>query len=145
MAKEETRHGKTGRRLTIAAAAAAVLLLAGGGLTGGWGLLPGDGSSPQPDQTQTQAEQTVTASPAASGSAETNEAAEPDTLLTVRVHESQILFEDAPVTPKELEEQLLRAYSEGKEVELVNDGAIKADYDAAAAILDKLEIPYAVR
>ena len=44
-----------------------------------------------------------------------------------------------------LEEALLRAYGEGKTVELVDNGAIKADYDSAAAILDKLNIPYAIR
>ena len=66
-------------------------------------------------------------------------------MLTVSVQESQIVFEGRAVTPEELEEALLRAYGEGKTVELVDNGAIKADYDSAAAILDKLNIPYTVR
>ena len=45
----------------------------------------------------------------------------------------------------ELEEALLRAYSTEKQVELVDDSAIKADYDTAAAILERLEIPYEAR
>lgn len=133
---EEKKRGKTGRRVTTAAAAAALLLLAGSGVrSGGWGLLPGDGESILPQKEQSQ---TVEA-------AEAPEAAEDDGVLTVSVRENQISFEGQPVTPAELEEALLRAYSEGKEVELVDDGAIKADYDTAAAVLDKLGIPYALR
>ena len=46
MAQEEKKRGRTRRRVTTAAAAAALLLLAGNGVrNGGWGLLPGDGSS----------------------------------------------------------------------------------------------------
>ena len=135
---EEKKRSKTGRRVTTAAAAAALLLLAGNGVrSGGWGLLPGDGSSLPPEKEQTQAVETV--------EAEEPAAAEDDGVLTVSVHESQITFEGENVTPEELEEALLRAYIEGMDVVLVDDGAIKADYDAAAAILDKLEIPYAVR
>ncbi len=138
MAEQEKKRSKTGRRVTTAAAAAALLLLAGNGVrSGGWGLLPGDGSSLLPEKEQTQAVETV--------EAEEPAAAEDDGVLTVSVHESQITFEGENVTPEELEEALLRAYSEGMDVVLVDDGAIKADYDAAAAILDKLEIPYAVR
>ena len=137
MAEEQKKRGKTGRRVTTAAAAAALLLLAGSGVrSGGWGLLPGEGNSLLPEKEQTQVTETV--------EAEAPEAAD-DGVLTVSVHESQISFEGKAVTPEELEEALLRAYSEGVHVELVDDGAIKADYDAAAAILDKLEIPYAVR
>lgn len=138
MAEQEKKRSKTGRRVTTAAAAAALLLLAGNGVrSGGWGLLPGDGSSLLPEKEQTQAVESV--------EAEEPAAAEDDGVLTVSVHESQISFEGENVTPEELEEALLRTYSEGMDVVLVDDGAIKADYDAAAAILDKLEIPYAVR
>lgn len=138
MAQEEKKRGKTGRRVTTAAAAAALLLLAGNGVrNGGWGLLPGEGNSLLPEKEQTQAVETVEAEEPAS--------AEDDGVLTVSVHESQISFEGENVTPEELEEALLRVYGEGKRVELVDDGAIKADYDSAAAILDKLNIPYAVR
>ena len=136
---EEKKHGKTGRRVTTVAAAAAVLLLAGSGVrTGGWGLLPGEGDSVLPEKEQTQAVEAV----------ETQEEAETpaeDNILTVAVHENQISFEGEAVTPEELEDALLRAYSEDKEVELVNDNAIKADYDTAAAILDRLNIPYTVK
>ncbi len=138
MAEQEKKRGKTGRRVTTAAAAAALLLLAGNGVrNGGWGLLPGEGNSLLPEKEQTEAVQVV--------EAEEPAAAEDDGVLTVSVQESQIFFEGQAVTPEELEEALLRAYGEGKTVELVDNGAIKADYDSAAAILDKLNIPYAVR
>lgn len=130
MAEQEKKRGKTGRRVTTAAAAAALLLLAGNGVrNGGWGLLP--------EKEQTEAVQVA--------EAEEPVAQEDDGVLTVSVQESQIIFEGRAVTPEELEEALLRAYGEGKTVELVDNGAIKADYDSAAAILDKLNIPYAVR
>ena len=138
MAEQEKKRGRTGRRVTTAAAAAALLLLAGNGVrNGGWGLLPGEGNSLLPEKEQTEAVQVV--------EAEEPAAAEDDGVLTVSVQESQIVFEGRAVTPEELEEALLRAYVEGKTVELVDNGAIKADYDSAAAILDKLNIPYAVR
>lgn len=130
--KSEKKRGKGGRRLTTAAAAAAVLLLAGRGLgSGGWGLLPGDGDSLQPSSEQVQSVEKTG-----------EQQAEDDGVLTVRVHENTIFLEDAEVTAEELEEKLLSLWHMNDPVELVDDGAIKADYDAAAAVLERLNIPY---
>ena len=128
--KQEKRKGRGGRRAV--GAAVLLLLLAGGGYsTRGFGLLPGDGDSVLP-----QAEQTVVAE-----QAETEAAAESNELI-IRVHESEIRFQGEAVTAEQLEEALLHSYGEGKTVRLIDDGAIKADYDTAVAVLEKLNIPY---
>ena len=136
MAQEERkRHG--GRTATIAAAAA-VLLLAGGGMrSNGFGLLPGEGDTVLPEE-EPAAVQEVIDRRDAQPEAE-------DYVLTVTVREDKLLFEGEEVSPEELEEALLRSYSTEKQVELVDEGAIKASYDTAAAILERLEIPYEVR
>ncbi len=116
--------------------AALILLLAGGGygVGRGQGMLPNEGDSLKPETEQVEVvEQDATEEMADDG------------ILTVRVSENQIYFEDEPVTGAELEEALLREYSEGTPVELVDDSAIKAGYDEAAAVLDKLGIEYSGR
>ena len=138
----------TGVAVVGVAAVAFFLLGRNTGSGGGWGFLPGNGNSILPNSEQSQVEEVVGSNQ--TQAVETVEAEEPaaaedDGVLTVSVQESQIIFEGRAVTPEELEEALLRAYGEGKTVELVDNGAIKADYDSAAAILDKLNIPYAVR
>ena len=137
--EEKKRH--SGRTLTVAAAAA-VLLLAGGGMrSNGFGLLPNEGDSVLPEEGTTTVQEVVDRrdpQPEAQAEAE-------DYVLTVTVREDKLLFEGEEVSPEELEEALLRAYSTEKQVELVDDGAIKASYDTAAAILERLEIPYELR
>jgi len=116
--------------------AALILLLAGGGygVGRGQGMLPGEGDSLKPETEQLElVEQESAQEPADDG------------ILTVRVSENQIYFEDEPMTAAELEEALLREYTEGTPVELVDDSAIKAGYDEAAAVLDKLGIEYGGR
>ena len=138
MAQEERRrHG--GRTATIAAAAA-VLLLAGGGMrSNGFGLLPEKGDSVLPEEGTTTVQEVVDRrDPQPETEAD-------DYVLTVTVREDKLLFQGEEVSPEELEEALLRSYSTEKQVELVDDGAIKASYDTAAAILERLEIPYELR
>jgi len=116
--------------------AALILLLAGGGygVGRGQGMLPEEGDSLKPETEQLElVEQESAQEPADDG------------ILTVRVSENQIYFEDEPMTAAELEEALLREYTEGTPVELVDDSAIKAGYDEAAAVLDKLGIEYGGR
>ncbi len=134
------RRGTGVAAVGVAAAAAFLLFGRGGGLGGGWGLLPNNSSSTVPAQESTQVEEQVK-----DQEEQETDAVEQDSVLTIRVRENQIFFEEEPVTPEELEDQLLRAYAEGMEVELVDDGAIKADYDAAVSILDKLNISYSIR
>ena len=140
MAHEEPKT-HIGRTRTVAAAAA-VLLLAGGGMrSNGFGLLPNEGDSVLPEEGTTTLQEAVDrrdAQPEAEAEAE-------DYVLTVTVREDKLFFEGEEVSPEELEEALLRAYSTEKQVELVDDSAIKADYDTAAAILERLEIPYEAR
>ncbi len=129
-------RGRTGRRVTTAAAAAALLLLAGRGLgSGGWGLLPGDGTSLLPNAEEREVVEAKTETVEEPAAAE-------DGVLTVRVQEHTIYLEDEALSPEALEERLLSLWHEGDAVELIDDGAIKADYDAAAAVLDRLQIPY---
>ena len=138
MAQEEKkRHG--GRTVTVAAAAA-VLLLAGGGMrSNGFGLLPEKGDSVLPEEGTTTVQEVVDRrDPQPETEAD-------DYVLTVTVREDKLLFQGEEVSPEELEEALLRSYSTEKQVELVDDGAIKASYDTAAAILERLEIPYELR
>jgi len=116
--------------------AALILLLAGGGygVGRGQGMLPEEGDSLKPETEQLElVEQESAQEPADDG------------ILTVRVSENQIYFEDEPMTAAELEEALLREYTEGTPVELVDDSAIKAGYDEAVAVLDKLGIEYGGR
>ena len=138
MAQEEKkRHG--GRTATIAAAAAALLLAGGGMRSNGFGLLPNEGDSVLPEEGTTTVQEVVDRrDPQPEAQAE-------DYVLTVTVREDKLLFEGEEVSPEELEEALLRGYSTEKQVELVDDGAIKASYDTAAAILERLEIPYELR
>ena len=97
-------------------------------------MLPEEGNSLKPETEQVElVEQESAKEPADDG------------ILTVRVSENQIYFEDEPMTAAELEEALLREYTEGTPVELVDDSAIKAGYDEAAAVLDKLGIEYGGR
>ncbi len=132
--REKKRHGG---RITTLAAAAAVLLLAGGGMrSNGFGLLPNEGDSVLPEE-EPAAQEVVDRRDA--------EPAEEDYVLTVSVSEDKLYFEGEEVSPEELEEALLRSYSTEYQVELVDDGGIKAEYDTAVAILERLEIPYEAR
>ena len=66
-----------------------------------------------------------------------------DGVLTVTVREDKLLYEGEEVTLAQLEENLLRDYKgDDTTVELKDDHAIKAAYDEAAALLQKLNIPF---
>ena len=59
------------------------------------------------------------------------------------VRPDKLLYEGKEVTLAQLEENLLKDYKSGTStVELKDDHAIKAAYDEAAALLQKLSIPY---
>lgn len=66
-----------------------------------------------------------------------------DGVLTVTVREDKLFYEEEEVTLAQLEEDLLRDYKAGDTtVELRDDHAIKAAYDEATALLQKLNIPF---
>ncbi len=66
-----------------------------------------------------------------------------DGVLTVTVREDKLLYEGEGVTLAQLEENLLRDYKgDDTTVELKDDHAIKAAYDEATALLQKLNIPF---
>ena len=137
MAQQEKEKKKRSGRVTTLAAAAAVLLLAGGGMrSNGFGLLPNEGDSVLPEEESVQSQQVIDRRDA--------EAVD-DYVLTVTVREDTLFFEGEEVSPEELEEALLRSYSTEHQVELVDEGGIKATYDTAEAILARLEIPYEAR
>ncbi len=131
---EEKKKGRSAAG--TAGVAALILLLAGGGygIGRGQGMLPNEGDSLKPETDQVEIVEQ-----------EPSDEIADDGILTVRVSENQIYFEDEPVTAAELEEALLIEYSAGIPVELVDDSAIKAGYDEAAAVLDKLGIEYGAK
>lgn len=66
-----------------------------------------------------------------------------DGVLTVTVREDKLLYEGEEVTLAQLEENLIRDYKgDDTTVELKDDHAIKAAYDEATALLQKLNIPF---
>lgn len=66
-----------------------------------------------------------------------------DGILTITVREDRLLYEGREVTLAQLEEHMLNDYKpETYTVELHDDHAIKAAYDEAVALLQRLSIPY---
>ncbi len=144
------RNNHTGGKVTAGAVILA-LLLAGGhfglgiGREGG-GLLTGEALQ---NATETMAENAQAAKETAVETAEkvteavTEAVTKDDGVLTVTVKEDKLLYEGKEVTLAQLEENLLKDYKAGTStVELKDDHAIKAAYDEAAALLQKLSIPY---
>ncbi len=149
--KRSQRNRHTGGKVTAGAVILA-LLLAGGhfglgiGREGG-GLLTGEALetaketvTETAEQVQEKAEETVETI-----QEKVEEAVAPrdDGVLTVTVKEDKLLYEGAEVTLAQLEESLLKDYKgDATAVELRDDHAIKAAYDEAAALLQKLNIPF---
>ena len=139
MAQEKNNRSHTGRNVAIGAAVLA-LLLGGGryglglGQSGGDGMLPQEGDSTRPEQSQTQAAE-VTAAP------EETAAPAADGVLEIVVREDKLIYEGETTDLAGLRDALLRDWAEGTKVKLTDDHAIKAAYDEAAALLDFLGIP----
>ena len=115
----------------VGAAALLALLLGnrfgiGLGGDGGSGLLPAQDNAPAPAETKTE-EQVEQAD---------------DGVLSITVREDGLLYEGKSVSIEELEAALLSDYKEGVSVELVDDHAVKASYDEACALLQRLAIDY---
>ncbi len=140
MAKERSNQRRhTGAKVT-AAAAVVIALLAGGRY--GLGIGRGEGGALLPNQQGPQAAPQETA--VQETAAPTEEAAADESVLAVTVRESELLYNGASVSLAELEAALLADYKDGKTVTLTDDHAIKASFDEAAALLDRLSIPYTV-
>lgn len=149
--KRSQRNRHTGGKVTAGAVILA-LLLAGGhfglgiGREGG-GLLTGEALetaketvTETAEQVQEKAEETVET---IQEKVEEAIAPQDDGVLTVTVKEDKLLYEGAEVTLAQLEESLLKDYrGDATAVELRDDHAIKAAYDEAAALLQKLNIPF---
>ena len=145
------RNRHTGGKVTAGAVILA-LLLAGGhfglgiGREGG-GLLTGEALetaketvTETAEQVQEKAEETVET---IQEKVEEAIAPQDDGVLTVTVKEDKLLYEGSEVTLAQLEESLLKDYrGDATAVELRDDHAIKAAYDEAAALLQKLNIPF---
>ena len=145
------RNRHTGGKVTAGAVILA-LLLAGGhfglgiGREGG-GLLTGEALettketvTETAEQVQEKAEETVET---IQEKVEEAIAPQDDGVLTVTVKEDKLLYEGSEVTLAQLEESLLKDYKgDATAVELKDDHAIKAAYDEAAALLQKLNIPF---
>lgn len=152
---------RTGTAVGAGALTAAVLFLLGKGGIGlgggdGSGLQQGDGDAKEPVEITEQApeaektpveelieepvEEPEELPTEGAGEAEKAD----DGILTVRVHEKEFYLDDEPMSPEALEEALLAAYTEEQTVILQDDSAIKATYDEAMRILEKLSIPYSL-
>ena len=134
--EQKKKKSHTGRNVTITAVLLAALL--GGGH---FGLGIGRGGEGFLTQNSESA-QTQTAAAEASAEPQAEETAPDDGVLAITVQEDKLLYQGAEVSLTELEEALLRDYTPEKTVTLTDDHAIKAAYDEAAALLDKLGIPY---
>ena len=128
---EKKHHPVRNTAAGVGAVALLAMLLGGRfglgmGGNGGEGLLPAQESAPEPAPTA--AEEVIQ---------------EPDDgVLTITVREDGLVYEGRDVTLSELEAALLSDYKEGVSVELVDDHAVKASYDEAGALLQKLAIEY---
>ena len=154
MEQERKKKSHTGRNVTITALLLAALL--GGGRYGlgigkgggGEGLLPESGNSTQSQTAQTaQTEQAEPEAPETADAPEQEpEVTEPgetaaDAVLEIAVKEDKLFYEGEETDLAALEQALLRDYVQGKTVvTLTDDHAIKAAYDEAAALLDRLGI-----
>ncbi len=152
--KRSQRNLHTGGKVTAGAVILA-LLLAGGhfglgiGREGG-GLLTGEAletaketGTETAEQVQEKAEETVETVETIQEKVEEAIAPQDDGVLTVTVKEDKLLYEGSEVTLAQLEESLLKDYKgDATAVELKDDHAIKAAYDEAAALLQKLNIPF---
>ena len=151
--KRSQRNRHTGGKVTAGAVILA-LLLAGGhfglgiGREGG-GLLAGEALetaketvTETAEQVQEKAEETVETVETIQEKVEEAAAPQDDGVLTVTVKEDKLLYEGQEVTLAQLEENLLKDYKAETAVELRDDHAIKAAYDEAAALLQKLNIPF---
>ena len=145
------RNRHTGGKVTAGAVILA-LLLAGGhfglgiGREGG-GLLTGQALETAQEKAAETVEQVQEKAQEAVETVQekVQEVAAPqdDGVLTVTVKEDKLLYEGAEVTLAQLEENLLKDYrGDATAVELRDDHAIKAAYDEAAALLQKLNIPF---
>ena len=148
---KKTRNKKkhTGRNVTIGAAAALLLLL-GGYMGFGQGLGLGSGSTLLPNESATKSDNTqqaiLTNAPEAAVTevpATQEPEAEPENnTIVVSVQESRILIDGEEVSLTSLESALKGAVTDGKQVKLQDDHAIKATYDTVVSVLQKLDIPF---
>ncbi len=148
--EKNKKRSHTGRNVTLTALVLAALLGGGRyglglGRGGGEGLLPENGNSTQSGTAQAvqTAEAPQTQAPEAQETeAPVGEAAEADDgVLSIVVREDRLFYEDEEIDLAGLEQALLRDYIQGKTVvTLTDDHAIKAAYDEAAALLDRLGI-----
>ena len=149
--RSSKRNRHTGGKVTAGAVVLA-LLLAGGHFGLGIGREGGGLLTGQALETATETV-TETAQKVEEKAAETVEtvqekveeavASRDDGVLIVTVNEDKLLYEGQEVTLAQLEESLLKDYkAETTTVELKDDHAIKAAYDEAKALLEKLSIPF---
>ena len=68
--------------------------------------------------------------------------AQDESILTITVQNSEILYRGDAVALSQLEALLLSDYTEDKQIILQDDHAIKATFDEVSALLAKLSLPY---
>ena len=138
--KKKSKGGKT-----VAGAALLLALLGGGGYFGlgigneSGGLIPVGVPETTVEQAASSAEQTqaVTETPVETTPEETKEQ-----VITIRVKESDILYQEQKVSLEELEEALAKDYKEGMKIELIDDHAILDVIDNVKSVLEKLHLSF---
>ena len=137
--KKKSRGGAVAGGAAALALAAYLLLGTPGldiGLGNGGGLLPGSGNAPAQEQSVGENGAQTEAAPAEQDGLR-------DGTLTILIREDGIEYEGESVTAEELQTLLERDYAEGETaIEVVDDHAIKADYDGVIALLSDLSLPY---
>ena len=147
------QHNENGKKKSshtgskVAGAAVILALLGGGGYFGlgignpNGGLLPNNQPTQQQQETAapTQEETTppTTEEP-------TTEAPTEESVLTITVKESEILYQGKAVTLAALETALLSDFKDGKSIKLVDEKAIKSVYDEVESLLGKLNLPFEI-
>ena len=144
MAKEKEKKKKGGG--TIAGAALLLALLGGGGYFG-LGVGNPNGGLINPAGSGAAAQEATTAAPAASSAEAVSTAAADNTtgedlsVLTIRITEDKIIYRGQEVSLTELEEALLRDYTDGRSVVIQKEKDILSTYNEVEALVNRLRIP----
>ncbi|MBQ7058041.1 MAG: hypothetical protein IJM83_01870 [Firmicutes bacterium] len=149
--KQKKRNRHTGAK-TLGAVLVLAALMGGGyyGLGIGQDVIALPGVRPSQAESSTVQEtsqasetQQEAATPAESTAMESeNPAKTEDDVLEIVIREDKIEYEGNELSLQELEEALLKDYTDQMTVTLTDDHAIKATYDEVTALLEKLTIPY---
>lgn len=137
--KKKKKH--TARNATIGTAAALLLLL-GGYLGFGRGAGAGAGILPLEQENGTKPDTVITAAPVETKTEEPSKENKENEKMVISVSENSVKIDGKDVELGSLENELKEVFTDGKQVTLKDDHAIKATYDVVVSCLEKLDIPF---